>query len=102
VCGVPPVGPICDVALRNRRREPRRLTDGPVGQQSAAAAPGDAELLLVDVTALDQIIYSCHQVLVIVAGIVVLDDVAEILAVARAAAWIRIKHDVALRSHPLK
>ena len=40
--------------------------------------------------------------LIIVAGIMVLDHVAEFLAVARAAARIRIKHDVTLRRHPLE
>ena len=59
-------------------------------------------LVVVDVAAFDQFVDAGHQVFVVVAGIVVLDDVAEILAIARAAARVRIKHDVTLRRHPLK
>ena len=62
------------------------LRDRPVGQQPAAAAAGDAEPVRVDVALLQHLVHAGHQILVVVAGIVVLDDVAEVLAVRRAAA----------------
>ena len=99
---VPPIGPARDVALRNGRGKTRRLTDHPVRQQAAAAAAGHAQLLLVDVAALNHLIDAGHQIFVIVARIMVLNDVAEFLAVGRAAARIRIEHHVTLRRHPLK
>src|SRR5262249_26361649 len=84
------------------RRKPRGLCDGPVGQQSAAAAAGDAHLLVVDVATTNELIDTGHQILVVVAGILVLNDVAKVLTVAGAAARVRIEHDVTLRRHPLK
>ena len=49
----------------------------------------------------DQVVHARHQILVVVARIMILDDVAEILAVGGAAARIRIQHHVALGRHPL-
>src|SRR4029078_11576527 len=43
-----------------------------------------------------------HQIFVVIAGVVVLDDVAEILSVSRAAARVRIDDYVTLCGHPLK
>src|SRR3989441_13300339 len=60
-----------------------------------------AELGRIDVTAPDERVHGDHQVLVVVAGIAVLDDVAEYLAVRRATARIGVHHHVALRRHPL-
>ena len=53
ISGVPPVGPVGDVALGNGRRESSCLSDRPIRQQSTAAAAGYAEFLLVDIAALD-------------------------------------------------
>src|SRR6185369_2851623 len=102
ISGVPPVRPARDIALRNCRCKTRRLRDGPVSQQTATAAARHTHLLLIDVAALDQLIDAGHQIFVIVAGIIVLDDVPKLLPVARAAARVRINHDVTLRRHPLK
>src|SRR6185369_3675459 len=102
ISGVPPVRPARDIALRNCRCKTRRLRDGPVSQQTATAAARHTHLLLIDVAALDQLIDAGHQIFVIVAGIIVLDDVPKLLPVARAAARVRIKHDATLRRHPLK
>src|SRR3954468_2543207 len=38
----------------------------------------------------------------IIARIVVLNDIAKLLTVARAAAWIWIQHDITFSRHPLK
>ena len=80
--------------------EALRLGDRPVGQQPAAAAAGHAEPCRIDVASLDHLVHAGHQVFVVVAGIVVLDDVAEVLTVRRAAARVGEEHDVALRGHP--
>ena len=102
VGGVPEVRPVGDVALADRRLEAGRLRHDPVGQQAAAAAAGDAHPRLVDVALLQDLVDAGHQVLVVVARVVVLDDVAEVLAVVRAAARVRVEHDVALGGHPLE
>ena len=88
--------------MRHRRGESCRVTDGPISQQTAAAPARDAEFLLVDVTTFEQFVDAGHQIFEVVAGIVILNDVAEILTVRRAAARIRIQNDVTLRRHPLK
>ena len=72
------------------------------GQQSAAASAGHAEFFIVDVAAFDYLIHAGHQIFVIVARIMILNDVAKILAVGRAPARIWIKHHVAFGRHPLK
>src|SRR5205823_1867356 len=77
-------------------------SDGQIGEQAAAAPTSYAQFLSVDVTALDQFIHAGHQIFVVVAGIVILNDVAELLAIRRAATRIWIEHDVTLRGHPLK
>ena len=78
------------------------MANDPIGQETAAAAAGDAELFLIDAAAPNDFIHAGHQVLEIVARIFVLNDVPESLAVARAPARIRIEHDVTLRGHPLE
>src|SRR5687767_14020224 len=50
---VPPVSPTCDIALRHRSGEARRLSDGPVSQQTAATATRNRQLFVVDVTTTD-------------------------------------------------
>ena len=79
-----------------------RLRDDPVRQHAAAAPPGHAELLLVHETPLHQHVHAGQEVLGVVAGIAVLDDVAELLPVGRAPARVRIEHDVAPGRHPLE
>src|ERR1700682_2522429 len=76
------------------------LGDGPVGEYSAAAATGDSHARRVHVPALENFIDAQHQVLVVVARIVELDDVAEVLPVRRAAARVRVENDITLRRHP--
>ncbi len=78
------------------------MAGGPVREHASAAAAGDSHLVSVDVAAFDHFINAGHQVLVIITRVVKLDYVAEILAVRSASARVCIKHDVALRRHPLK
>ena len=102
VSRVPPVFPARDVALGHAGGEPLCVRDHPIGEQAAAASARDAELFVIDVTALDHFIDAAHEVLIVITGIMILNDVSELLAVGDAAAGIRIKHDVALGRHPLK
>ena len=99
---VPPMRPARDVALRYCRREASGMSDHPVRQQPAAAAASDAEFFVVDVTALDHFIDAGHQIFKIIARIMVLNHVAEILAVGCAPARIWKEHYVTLRRHPLE
>ena len=58
------------------------MRDGPIGEDAAAAAAGDAKFFWIDVAALEQFVDSDHQIAVIIAWVVVLNNVAEFLAVA--------------------
>ena len=102
VGGEPEPVPVGDVALRDRRLEALRLRDRPVREQAAAAAAGHAEPIRVDVAFLQHFVDAGHQVLVVVAGVVELDDVAEVLTVGGAAARVGEEDHVALRRHPLE
>ena len=102
VRGEPEAVPVGDVALRDRGLEALRLRDRPVRQEASAAAARDAEATGVHVAAPQHLVDAGHQILVVVAGVVILDDVPEILPVRRAAARIREQHDIALRCHPLE
>src|SRR2546423_15566172 len=76
--------------------------DGPVGEHTAATATGDAHLRRIDVAAFQNLVDADHQILVVVAGIVVLDDVGEILTVGSAAARIYVDDNVTLGCHPIE
>src|SRR5260370_5901023 len=78
------------------------MPNGPIGQQSAATPAGHAQLRPVDVAAPNDFVYTGHQVFIVVDGIVVLDNVAKVLAIRGAATRVWIEHDIALRRHPLK
>src|SRR5438477_11953957 len=56
VSRVPPVFPARDVALGHAGGEPLRVRDHPIGEQAAAASASNAELFVIDVTALDHFI----------------------------------------------
>src|SRR5207253_3838704 len=102
VGGVPPVFPARDVALSHPGGKPLRVRDDPISEQAASAAASNAKFFVIDVTALNHFIDAAHEVLIIIAGIMILNDVSELLAVGDAAARVRIKHDVAFGRHPLK
>src|SRR5256885_10510493 len=88
--------------MRTIRSEMIDMTNHPFSHQPATAAASDAEFFVVDVTALDHFIDAGHQIFKIIAGIMVLNHVAEILAVGCAAARIWEEHYVTLRRHPLE
>src|SRR5687767_10172123 len=99
---VPKIGPVGDIALADGCLESRRLRDDPVGQQTTPAAARDSQASLVDVSLPDDLVQTSHQILVVVAWILELNAVAEILAVIRAPAGIRVQHHISLRRHPLE
>src|SRR5437899_4975507 len=80
--GVPPRRPIGYVALRYRSGKAVGLGNRPVSEHAAATATSNTEFPGIDVAALENFIHSRHQVAVVIARIVVLNDVAEILPVA--------------------
>ena len=94
--------PARDVALRHGRGKTRRLPNHPIREQTTAASAGHAQFFVVDIAALDHLIHAGHEIFVIVARVMVLNDVAEILAVSGAAARIRIQDHVTFCRHPLK
>src|ERR1700681_4039192 len=94
--GVPPRGPIGYVALRYRGGKAVGLGNRPVGEHAAAAAAGYTEFLRIYVAALEDFIHSRHQITVVIARIVVLNDVAEILPVAGRTTRVDVKHHVSL------
>src|SRR5207248_3075304 len=94
--------PIGYVALRYCGGKAIRVGNGPVGKYAATAAAGDTEFLLVYVATFEQLVHSRHQIAVVVTGVVILDDVAEILSVTGGASRIRVENYIALGCHPLK
>src|SRR5260370_42023943 len=74
VGGVPEVAPVGDGSLRHGSFENISMANDPVRQQTAAAAAGDAHPIRIHPSAGDQVVYSGHQILVVVARIVELDD----------------------------
>ena len=81
VGGEPEAVPVRDITLRDGGFESLRLGDRPVREQSAAAAAGDAHTIRIDVSSLQQLVDAGHQIFIVVTRVVVLDDVAELLAV---------------------
>src|SRR5262249_52909936 len=102
ISGVPPCCPARDVTLRDRSGEAVCVSDHPVGKQSATTAAGYAEFLRVDIAAFDHLVDTDHEVAKIVPGIVILNNIAEVLTVRGTATRIGVKDHVALCGHPLK
>ena len=93
--------PVHHRLLRDRGAETIRLPDDPRGQDPARAAAGDEQVLLVDITPRDYRVHARHQVVVVLAGIVVVEEVAELLAVAGAAARVGVEDDIPGGRHQL-
>ena len=79
---------------RRRAKAPGFAND-PGGHEAARAAPGDVQALGVDIAALKHRVDAVHNVVVILAGIVVIEQVGECFTVARAAARVGEEHHVA-------
>src|SRR5207237_10712179 len=102
VRGVPEIRPVRNIPLTHRGLEPRRLRHNPVREEPAAAAARDAYPRFIYVALLPHFVHTRHQILVVVARVVELNDVPELLAIVGTAARIRVEDDIALRSHPLE
>ena len=79
-----------------------RLADDPRREHAAARTAGDEQVVGVDVALRDHRIDAGHQVVVVIARIGVVDQVAEGFAVAGAAARVGVQHDVARRREQLQ
>src|SRR5438105_7912882 len=89
VRGVPEIRPVRNIPLTHRGLEPRRLRHNPVREEPAAAAARDAYPRFIDVALLHHFVHTRHQILVVVARVVELNDVPELLAIVGTAARIR-------------
>src|ERR1700741_1560173 len=98
----PPRGPVGNVTLRYSGREAIGMGDCPVGENAPAAATSHGEFLGIDVAALYEFVHAGHEVAIIVPGIVILNDIAEVLAVAGRTARVDVEDDVSFGGHPLK
>src|SRR5437868_10689831 len=78
------------------------VADDPVGENTAAAPASYSHPGGVYEITFEDLVHSRHQILVVVAGIVVLDDVGEVLTIRRAAARIGVDDDVAFGRHPVE
>src|SRR5208283_6199502 len=85
-----------------RRSKAVCVRNGPVGEDATSAAAGNGKLLLVHVTAFQKFIHADHEVAVVVARIVILNDISKILAVAGRTARVNVENYVTLRGHPLE
>src|SRR5438105_9474060 len=73
------------------------LADDPAGEHAAAAAAGHEQVVFIDVAAIYDGIDAGHEVVEVMAGVGVMDQVAELLTVSGAAARVGIKDGVAGR-----
>ena len=80
---------------RYRRPESIRFADDPRSQHAATAATGDIKLIRIDIAFRQRSIHTRHQVIVIVARVSMMNQVAELLAIGSTAARIGIKHHIA-------
>src|ERR1700674_1279741 len=87
--------PVDDRIERSRGAEAISVLDGPTGENTAPAAAGDEEIIRVDIALGDDGVDPAIQVVEIVTGIGVMDEVGKVFAVAGAAARIGVEHDVA-------
>ena len=75
-------------------RKPIRVTNNPAAQHTASADSVDKHVPGIDVTPLDNGIHSCHEVVVVLIRISILDGVPESTAIARASAGIGVKNNL--------
>ena len=71
------------------------MTDDPGREHASAAAAGHEQSLGVDVAAPGHGIDARHQVVVVLVGIVMMNQIGKFLAIAGAAARVHVQHDVA-------
>jgi len=77
------------------------VLDGPAGEDAAAATAGDEEIVGVDVALGDDGVNAAVEVEEIIAGIGVVDEICEILAIAGTSARIYVENHIASGSQHL-
>jgi hypothetical protein len=86
---------------REGRAKAVGVADHPRGEHAPAGPAGDEQVPLVDVALRDHRVHPGVQVVKVVARVRMVDQVPELLAVARAAARIGVQHHEAGRGHQL-
>src|SRR5260370_41877362 len=86
---------------RSSSAETVSVLDGPAGEHTAAASAGDEEIVGVDVALGDDRVDAAVEVVEIVAGIGVMDEIGKILAVASASAGGYVENHVPSAAHHL-
>ncbi len=87
--------PVDDRIERGCGAEALGVLDGPTGENAAAAAAGDEKIVGIDVALGDDGVDAAIEIVKIVAGISVMDEIGKILAIAGAAARIDVENHVA-------
>ena len=88
-------GPVDNGFGNHSRAKTIRIANDPRCQHTAAGTPGDVKPVLVDKASRNDRIDTLHQVIVILARVIVMDLIGKGLTVTRRATRIRIKHDIA-------
>ena len=89
--------PVDDRIKRSRRAEAVGVLDGPAGKHSATSAAGHKKIVRVDVALCRHRVHAAVQVVEVVAGIRVVNQIGEFFAIARAASRVGVQHHVAHR-----
>ena len=77
------------------------MLDGPASEDTAAAAAGDEEIVGVNVAFGDDGVDAAVEIVKIVAGIGVMDEIGKFLAIAGAAARVDVENHIASASQHL-
>src|SRR5216683_1308921 len=93
--------PVDDRIERGGCTEAIGVLDGPGGEHAATTAAGNEEIVGVDVAFGDDGVDAAIEIVEIVAGIGVVDEVGELFAVTGAAARVGVEHNVPQRSPDL-
>ena len=97
VGGADEAEPVDDGAVRTGRGKAIGVAHDPRRQHAAARAAEHVQALRIHIAAVDDRVHRCHQVVEVLAGIGILDRVAEGAAVARGAARVGVEQHVTVR-----
>src|SRR5512143_4165308 len=86
----------------NSSPKPICMSDYPAGQHAPATSPGHKKVAGINVSQFcDGGIHAGVQIVEIISGILIVNQVAELCSIASATSWIDIDYDVAPSSHQL-
>src|SRR5882757_10935667 len=87
--------PVDDGIERGGGAETGGMLDGPSGEDAATAAAGYEQIVGIDVSFGDHGVDAAVEIVEVIAGICMMDEVGKFFAVTGAAAGIGVEHDVA-------